>query len=102
MEPIELYYPSDLKSFIAALKELKNKGYKYIVRDPGMKSVACFTAKPKKYNMGDEDFFWGYSDIDLKASKPAHPIFYDAPGIYSNGKQATFIEDWLKVYGVKS
>lgn len=97
-----MYEPVDLEMFIEVLKHLQTKGFKYIVRSIGMKSVLCFSFKPKKYYMDDEilEFFWGYHDKDLPNAKPAHLIWFDAPGIYANSKQATLIEDWLKVYGV--
>lgn len=96
LREVNIYEPRDMEMFLEVLKLLQTKGYTYIVRDPGMLSVHCFTAKPRKYYMDDKDFFWGYHDNYLPTCKPAHPIFYPASGIKSNSRSAVLIEDWLK------
>lgn len=91
---------ADIEMFIEELKQLQLKGFKYVARDPGMHSVTCYTAKPKKYYMDNNDFFWGYHDKDLQSATPAHPIWFDAPGIKSNIRSALLIEDWLREHEV--
>ena len=102
LREVDLYEPTDIEMFIEVLKHLQSKGFKYIVRSPGMQSVLCFSCKPKKYYMDDEvfDFFWGYHDKDLPQAKPAHLIWFDAPGIKSNSRSALLIEDWLREHEV--
>ena len=90
----------DIEMFIEELKQLQSKGFKYVARDPGMQSVTCYTAKPKKYYTDGKDFFWGYHDKDLPSARPAHPIWFDAPGIKSNSRSALLIEDWLREHEV--
>lgn len=100
LKEVDIYEPADIEIFIEVLKHLQSLGFKYIARDPGKQVVICYAAKPKKYYMENKDFFWGYQDRDLGNVKPAQPIWFDAPGINSNSKQATLIDEWIKVYGV--
>lgn len=97
LREVDLYEPADIEMFIEVLKHLQSKGFKYIAREPGIKVVTCYAAKPKKYYTDKEDFFWGYQDKDLGKVKPAHPVWFDAPGINSDSSSAMLIEDWLKV-----
>lgn len=61
----------DYDETIEKLKELYDKGYRYVVRGPieafGSSWLDCFNIKPKKYKSLD---IWGYYDTDINQGLP--------------------------------
>lgn len=79
---------------VELLKDISEKGYKYVVRDKDMPFLSCFSLKPKRYR---EIESWGYVNENATGALPAYPIKNkDITEINYNNRSATLISDWLK------
>lgn len=77
------------------LKQLYEKGYRYVVRDKEMPYLVCFSLKPKRY-LAEES--WGYKSPDLQNSIPAYPIKNtDVSEVNWSNRSATLISDFVKL-----
>ena len=89
-ELVEL--PEELSSILQRLHE---EGYRYVVQDKDMNSVACFSIEPKKYNDPES---WGYSNPDAPGALPAYPILgARIPDVRWANRSATLIKAYLGV-----
>ncbi len=78
---------------IEKMKELYERGYRYVVRDKEMPYLVCFSLKPKRYRELES---WGYKDADISKALPAYPIKNtDVKEINFNNRSATLIEDFV-------
>lgn len=79
---------------VELLKDISEKGYKYVVRDKDMPFLSCFSLKPKRYR---EIESWGYVNENATGVLPAYPIKNkDITEINYNNRSATLISNWLK------
>lgn len=78
---------------IEKLKELHERGYRYVVRDKDMPILLCFSLKPKRYR---DTHSWGYVDAYDKKALPAFPIRNtDITEINYNNRSAMLIEEFI-------
>lgn len=62
---------NDREQTLKILKELYEKGYRYVVRDKDTPYLSCFSLKPKRYR---EMEFWGYVDPYVDGAMMSYPI----------------------------
>ena len=81
------------KEIVEVLKQLYEKGYRYVVRDKDMPYLVCFTLKPKRYSDIES---WGYVNPNESGVMGAYPIKNkDITEINYSNRSATSITDFL-------